>query len=126
MNPELLAALQSLTNNTVTAQPDNRVTGAIRVFKSGALLGDLRVQRLPAGIQFNIAKSKDGAEYLVSRTEWAGVGHIGQHGRAWVDGLTDTGVAVADAPTTAVDFAALLASAKGTAPAATTTPVPNL
>lgn len=116
MNPELLAVLSQLTNNVNNGAPaDNKVSGAIRVFKSGALLGDLRVQRLPAGITFNVAKAKDESEYLISKTEWSGTGHIGPHGRAWVDGLTDTGVAVTlDGSTTTVDFAALMASVKGT------------
>ena len=120
-----LAALAAEEDNSTPEQPaavtqQLKVTGALRAFKtkggSRVLLGDLRVDRVPAGIKWTAGKSSDGAtEYLTSSTQWSGVAHIGEHGRAWVTDLADTGApVVATVTTAAFDFDAMLAAAKVT------------
>jgi hypothetical protein len=101
------------------AAPTLVVEGPIRRFKSGALLGDLRVQTLPRGIAWRVRDGK--SKSLESPTVWRGNAHIGPHGRAWVTDLVDTGVPYAAATASDdADFEAALAAAEGAAADATT------
>lgn len=89
------------------------VEGALRRFDSGALLGDLRVQTVPRGIDWRVHVGKNGKETLESPTVWRGIAHVGPHGRAWVSDLVDTKVPyVAATAADTDDFQAALAAAK--------------
>lgn len=92
------------------------ISGAIVQFANGsARIGDIKLEALPAGINWSVANSVNG-EYLRTLTVWKGTAHVGAHGRAWVDNLVNTG---APAPAgrneadQAAAFSRMLAQAKG-------------
>ena len=119
MLKDVLGLMKALEEPKAPAAPAAPVTaptlvveGPIRRFKSGALLGDLRVQTLPRGIAWRVRDGK--SKSLESPTVWRGNAHIGPHGRAWVTDLVDTGVPYAAATASDdADFEAALAAAEG-------------
>jgi hypothetical protein len=102
------------------------VEGPLRRFRSGTLLGDLRVQRLPV-VQWLAGKTRKDGDFMWTPTVWRGIAHVGPHGRAWVTDLVDTGVPYTpNAPAADdTDFDAALAQAlEAAAPAAPAAPAP--
>lgn len=103
----------------------SHVEGPLRRFRSGTLLGDLRVQRLPQATWLPGKTKKDG-DFMTSATIWSGTAHIGPHGRAWVTDLVDTGVPYVPNGAAAddTDFDAALAAAQAAVASANTDAAP--
>lgn len=100
MNPQLLAALAALQNPlamapAATEKPQVngvQITGAIVQFEnSEPKIGDVNLRSVPENVEWTVAKTRDGKEYLRSKNEFSAIAHIGEHGRVWGDGVVDTG-----------------------------------
>ena len=125
MNPQLLAALAALQNSqamapVATEKPQVngvQITGAIVQFEnSEPKIGDVNLRSVPENVEWTIAKTRDGKEYLRSKNEFSAIAHIGEHGRVWGDGVVDTGAISATLGANA-SFKDRLAAIKGTKPA---------
>ena len=124
MNPQLLAALAALQNSqamtpVATEKPQVngvQITGAIVQFEnSEPKIGDVNLRSVPENVEWTIAKTRDGKEYLRSKNEFSAIAHIGEHGRVWGDGVVDTG-AVSSVLGANASFKDRLAAVKGTRP----------
>ena len=124
MNPQLLAALAALQNSqamtpVATEKPQVngvQITGAIVQFEnSEPKIGDVNLRSVPENVEWTIAKTRDGKEYLRSKNEFSAIAHIGEHGRVWGDGVVDTG-AVSSVRGANASFKDRLAAVKGTKP----------
>ena len=125
MNPQLLAALAALQNSqamapVATEKPQVngvQITGAIVQFEnSEPKIGDVNLRSVPENVEWTIAKTRDGKEYLRSKYEYQATAHIGEHGRVWGDSVIDTG-AVSSVLGANASFKDRLAAVKGTKPA---------
>ena len=126
MNPQLLAALAALQNSqamapVATEKPQVngvQITGAIVQFEnSEPKIGDVNLRSVPENVEWTIAKTRDGKEYLRSKNEFSAIAHIGEHGRVWGDNVVDTGAVSATLGANA-SFKDRLAAIKGTKPVA--------
>ena len=125
MNPQqLLAALAALQTPqamapVATEKPQVngvQITGAIVQFEnSEPKIGDVNLRSVPENVEWTIAKTRDGKEYLRSKNEFSAIAHIGEHGRVWGDGVVDTG-AVSSVFGANASFKDRLAAIKGTRP----------
>ena len=124
MNPQLLAALAALQNSqamtpVATEKPQVngvQITGAIVQFEnSEPKIGDVNLRSVPENVEWTIAKTRDGKEYLRSKNEFSAIAHIGEHGRVWGDSVGDTGAASSVLGANA-SFKDRLAAVKGTKP----------
>lgn len=127
MNPQLLAALAALQNSqamtpVATEKPQVngvQITGAIVQFEnSEPKIGDVNLRSVPENVEWTIAKTRDGKEYLRSKNEFSAIAHIGEHGRVWGDSVVDTGAVSATLGANA-SFKDRLAAVKGTKPVET-------
>lgn len=124
MNPQLLAALAALQNSqamapAATEKPQVngvQITGAIVQFEnSEPKIGDVNLRSVPENVEWTVAKTRDGKEYLRSKNEYQATAHIGEHGRVWGDSVVDTG-AVSSVLGANASFKDRLAAVKGTKP----------
>ena len=125
MNPQqLLAALAALQTPqamapVATEKPQVngvQITGAIVQFEnSEPKIGDVNLRSVPENVEWTIAKTRDGKEYLRSKNEFSAIAHIGEHGRVWGDSVVDTGAVSATLGANA-SFKDRLAAVKGTTP----------
>ena len=127
MNPQLLAALAALQNSQAMAPVGTekpqvngvQITGAIVQFEnSEPKIGDVNLRSVPENVEWTIAKTRDGKEYLRSKNEFSAIAHIGEHGRVWGDSVVDTGAVSATLGANA-SFKDRLAAVKGTKPVET-------
>lgn len=127
MNPQLLAALAALQNSqamtpVATEKPQVngvQITGAIVQFEnSEPKIGDVNLRSVPENVEWTIAKTRDGKEYIRSKNEFSAIAHIGEHGRVWGDSVVDTG-AVSSVLGANASFKDRLAAVKGTKPVET-------
>ena len=94
---QLLAAMSQQTPAApaTPAQPQVNgvaISGAIVQFEnSEPKIGDVNLRSVPGNIEWTLAKTKAGVEYLRSRNEFSAIAHIGEHGRVWGDQVIDTG-----------------------------------